>query len=157
ESPLEGRASRRLLDPGNMVKANETMLTWIYQIDPMYGYFDVDERTVIKVRKLINEGKLKSYRDGRLEVEVGLADEEGYSIKGAYIDWVDNVLDAGTGTLKVRCVIHQPKDPSTGKPHVLVSPGMFVRVKFPVSTAHEALLVSEKAIGTDQGEKYVFV
>src|SRR5262245_249870 len=85
ESPLDGRSSRRLLDPGNMVKANETMLTWIYQIDPMYGYFDVDERTVIKLRKLVNEGKLKSYRDGRIDVEVGLADEEGYSIKGAYI------------------------------------------------------------------------
>jgi RND family efflux transporter MFP subunit len=157
KSPIKGRSSRRLIDVGNMVKANETMLTWIYQIDPMYGYFDVDERTVIKLRKLINEGKLKSYRNGKIFVDVGLADEEGFSIHAAYIDWVDNVLDAGTGTLKMRCVISQPRDPSTDEPMVLVSPGMFVRVKLASSTPHKALLISEKAVGTDQGEKYVFV
>jgi RND family efflux transporter MFP subunit len=156
-SPITGRTSRRLIDVGNMVKANETMLTWVYQIDPMYGYFDVDERTNNKMRRLINEGKLKSYRHAQLLVEVGLADEEGYSIKDAYIDWVDNVLDSGTGTLKVRCVINQPRDPSTGEPMILVSPGMFVRVKQPVSPPHKVVLISEKAIGTDQGEKYVFV
>jgi multidrug efflux system membrane fusion protein len=157
-SPWDGRVSRRLIDPGNMVKANETTLTWIYQIDPMYGYFDVDERTVIKLRKLVIEGTLKSYRDDKtkLWVDVGLADEEGFSLKG-FINWVDNVLDGGTGTLKVRTVIRQPRDPSTGKPHVLVSPGMFVRMRLPISAPHRAMLISEKAIGTDQGEKYVLV
>jgi RND family efflux transporter MFP subunit len=154
-SPFTGRTSRRLIDRGNMVKANETMLTWIYQIDPMYGYFDVDERTVIKIRKLTNEGKIKSYREGKIEVDVGLADEEGYSLKG-YIDWVDNVLDAGTGTLKIRSVIAQPRDAS-GKAMVLVSPGMFVRVKLPTSTPRQVLLIAEKAIATDQGEKYLLV
>jgi RND family efflux transporter MFP subunit len=155
-SPMEGRASRRLIDPGNMVKANETMLTWIYQIDPMYGYFDVDERTVIKIRKLVIEGKLASYRDDKMFVDVGLADEEGFSMKG-WIDWVDNVLDGGTGTLKVRAVVNQPTEVSSGKPHVLVSPGMFVRMRLPTSARHKALLISEKALGTDQGEKYVLV
>jgi RND family efflux transporter MFP subunit len=161
-APWHGRASRRLIDPGNMVKANETMLTWIYQIDPMYGYFDVDERTVIKLRRLINEGTLKSYRDyngdgkDRMWVDVGLADEEGFSLKG-WVNWVDNVLDSGTGTLKVRAAINQPKDPSTGKPQVFVSPGMFVRIRLPTSAPHKAVLISEKAIGTDQGEKYVLI
>jgi RND family efflux transporter MFP subunit len=155
KSKITGRVSRRLIDRGNMVKANETMLTWIYQIDPMYGYFDVDERTVIKLRKLINGGSIKSYRDDTIEVGVGLADEEGYSLKG-HIDWVDNVLDAGTGTLKIRCVINQPKDKS-GNPMVLISPGLFVRVKLPTSTPRKTLLIAEKAIGTDQGEKFVFV
>ncbi len=155
KSTINGRVSRRLMDRGNMIKANESTLTWIYQIDPMYGYFDVDERTVIKLRKLINDGQIKSYRDDTVEVTVGLADDEGYPLKG-YIDWVDNVLDSGTGTLKMRSVIYQPKDKS-GNPMVLVSPNMFVRVKLPTSTPHKALLIAEKAIGTDQGEKFVFV
>ena len=182
-SAISGKVSRRLIDVGNMVKANETMLTWVYQIDPMYGYFDVDERTVIKLRKLINEGRMMSYHNGKIYVDVGLADEEGFSLSG-YIDWVDNVLDAGSGTLKVRCVIHQPRvmrqprNPLTFEPLVLVSPGMFVRVRLPIGAAHAAVLVSpgmfvrvrlpvgaehpavliaEKAIGTDQGEKYVYV
>jgi RND family efflux transporter MFP subunit len=162
ESPLKGRVSRRLVDPGNMVKANETTLTWVYQIDPMYGYFDVDERTVIKLRRLVNEGKLRSYRDGmtddkkRSYVEIGLADEEGFSVKNAYINWVDNVLDAGTGTLKLRCVIDQPRD-SSGKPMVLFSPNMFVRMKLPISTPRSVLLIPEKAVGTDQGDKFVYI
>jgi RND family efflux transporter MFP subunit len=160
-APWNGRASRRLIDPGNMVKANETMLTWIYQIDPMYGYFDVDERTVIKLRRLVNEGTLKSYRDydgdskDRMWVDVGLADEEGFSLRG-WVNWVDNVLDGGTGTLKVRAAINQPKDAS-GKPQVFVSPGMFVRIRLPTSAPHKAVLISEKAIGTDQGEKFVLI
>jgi hypothetical protein len=89
-------------------------------------------------------------------VDVGLAEDQGdYSLKG-YIDWVDNVLDSGTGTLKIRCVIKQPRDKS-GEPLVLVSPGMFVRVKMPTSVPRDTLLIAEKAIATDQGEKYVFV
>jgi multidrug efflux pump subunit AcrA (membrane-fusion protein) len=121
----------------------------------MYGYFDVDERTVIKLRRHINEGKMKSYREGKIDVEVGLLDENGYSTRG-FIDWVDNVLDAGTGTLKIRAVIHQPKHSSSGEPLVLVSPGMFVRIKLPISPPYTATLISDKAIATDQGEKYIF-
>jgi RND family efflux transporter MFP subunit len=156
KSSINGKVSRRMIDRGNMVKANETTLTWLYQIDPMYGYFDVDERTVIKLRKLINDGSIKSFRDDVVEVDVGLAEDQGdYSLKG-YIDWVDNVLDSGTGTLKIRCVIKQPRDKS-GQPLVLVSPGMFVRVKMPTSVPRDTLLIAEKAIATDQGEKYVFV
>jgi len=73
------------------------------------------------------------------------------------------VLDAGTGTLKMRCVINQPRtmrdprNPLTFEPQVLVSPGMFVRVRLPVGSPHPAVLIAEKAIGTDQGEKYVYV
>lgn len=154
-APFTGKASRHLIDVGNMVKANETMLTWVYQIDPMHGYIDVDERTVIKLRRLINEGKFKSYRQGVLAMQVGLADEEGFSLKGE-VDWVDNVLDSGTGTLKFRCVIWQPRDKSD-RPMVLVSPGMFVRVRMPVGAPRSVTMVPEKALGSDQGDKFVYV
>jgi len=162
ESPFKGRVSRRLVDPGNMVKANETILTWVYQIDPMYGYFDVDERTVIKLRRLINDGQIKSYKEGihdekkRVPVDIGLADEDAFSMKEAYINWIDNVVDAGTGTLKFRCVINQPRD-RYGNPVVLLSPNMFVRMKLPVSTPKQVLLIPERAVGTDQGDKFVYI
>jgi RND family efflux transporter MFP subunit len=177
--PFEGKVSRRMIDVGNMVKANETMLTFVYAIDPMYGYFDVDERSVIRIRKLINSGQMSSYHEGKIVVEVGLADEEDFSLKGT-IDWVDQVLDAGTGTLKMRCVIPQPRkqvvvtealpplsvglfvsaqwptvEKTVDQPQVLVSPGMFVRVRLPVGTPQKAFLIAERAVGTEQGKKYV--
>jgi multidrug efflux pump subunit AcrA (membrane-fusion protein) len=113
------------------------------------------------MRKLVNEGSLKSYRDytdekSKMWVEIGLADEEGFSQKG-WVNWVDNVLDGGTGTLKIRAAVNQPRHQSSGKPQVLISPGMFVRMRLPTSAPHPAILISEKAIGTDQGEKFVLV
>jgi multidrug efflux pump subunit AcrA (membrane-fusion protein) len=175
-SPIHGKVSRRLIDVGNMVKANETQLTYVYAIDPMYGYFDVDERAVIRIRKLINEGKMPHYRQGKIQVKVGLADEEGFSLIGE-IDYVDQVLDAGTGTLKIRCVIRQPRTREwmphtifslpgghcvsgllpTGKPLVLVSPGMFIRVRLPIGVPERSLLIAERAVGTEQGKKFVNV
>jgi RND family efflux transporter MFP subunit len=178
-APFKGKASRRMIDVGNMVKANETLLTYIYAIDPMYGYFDVDERTVIHIRKLINAGLMASYHEGKLMVQVGLADEDEFSLRGT-VDWVDQVLDAGTGTQKMRCVIPQPRKtfivrettpslsfalfgdaPGTTverkveKAQILVSPGMFVRVRLPVGTAQTAILIAERAVGTEQGKKFI--
>jgi multidrug efflux system membrane fusion protein len=165
-SPIYGKVSRRLIDTGNMVKANETQLTYVYAIDPMYGYFDVDERTVIHIRHLINKGEMLHYRNGKIEVKVGLAHEEGFSLKG-YIDYVDQVLDAGTGTLKIRCVVHQPRTQERvllpgfwppvpiGNAQVLVSPGMFIRVRLPIGIPKSALLIAERAVGTEQGKKFI--
>lgn len=179
-APFKGKVSRRMIDVGNMVKANETLLTYVYAIDPMYGYFDVDERSVIRIRKLINAGHLPSYMNGKMMVKVGLADEEEFSQTGT-IDWIDQVLDAGTGTLKMRCVIPQPRKmevvkqptapplsfglfvdtPVSGgeraveKPQVLVSPGMFCRVRLPVGLPREVFLLAERAVGTEQGKKYL--
>jgi RND family efflux transporter MFP subunit len=176
-SPIHGKASRRLIDVGNMVKANETQLTYVYAIDPMYGYFDVDERTVIHIRTLVNKGAMPYYRDGKLEVLVGLAHEEGFSLKG-YIDYVDQVLDAGTGTLKVRCVIYQPRTKESiihpvdmplslnlfvheplpiGRAQVFVSPGMFIRVRLPIGTPQRSLLIAERAVAMEQGKKFINV
>jgi RND family efflux transporter MFP subunit len=150
KAPISGRISRRMVDPGNLVRADDTMLTTIVSLDPMYAYFDIDERTVLKLRRLTAEGKRKSRSDGAvLSVFVGLSDEEDYPHQGE-INFTENRIDPSTGTLRVRGVIPNPKPR-------LLSPGMFIRIRLPVGDSHEALLVPEKAVGTDQGNKYLYV
>ena len=102
-----GRLSRRMVDPGNLVKADETILTSIVSLDPMYVYFDVDERTLLRIRRLIAEGKIKSRTQAEIPIFAALADEEGFPHKGI-IDFSENRVDPNTGTLRVRGRDRQP-------------------------------------------------
>jgi RND family efflux transporter MFP subunit len=147
-SPVTGRISRRLVDPGNLVKADDTLLTTIVSVDPMYAYFDIDERTMLRLRRLRFEGKIKSSREKDLVVQIGLADEEGFSLTGT-INFVDNRVDATTGTLRVRAAIPNAKG--------FVSPGQFVRIRLPVGSPHDSIVVPEQALGTDQGVRFLYV
>ncbi len=147
-SPITGRISKRSFDPGNLVKADETLLTSIVATDTMYADFDIDDRTVLKVRRLIELGTVKSARDVKTAVRIGLPDEEGFSMDGT-ITFVDNQLNPGTGTIRIRAEMKNPAG--------LLSPGMFIRVRVPIGSPKSAILVPEVAIGTDQGLKYVFV
>lgn len=154
-APFDGRISRRIIDPANLVKADDTALTTIVRLDPMYVYFDVDERTMLKVRRLIRDPskQVKSYREtGGLPVQIGLADETGYPHR-AMVNFVDNRIDESTGTLRVRAVLRNPRVGTS----YLFSPGQFVRIRFPVGQKHTALLIAERALGTDQGQKFVYV
>ena len=143
-----GRISRRLVDPGNIVKGDETPLTTIVSLDPMYAYFDVDQRTVLRLRRQGPEGTLNSADPPGIVVQVGLADEDEYSLSGT-IDFVDNKVDPNSGTLRLRAVIPNPKR--------LLSPGLFVRLRLPVSEPHRAVLVPEQALAFDQGQKFVYI
>jgi RND family efflux transporter MFP subunit len=147
-APLSGRISRQLIDPGNMVKADETALTTIVALDPIYAYFDVDERTTLRVRRLIRAGKVTSSREAAMPVLLSLLDEDDFPHAGT-INFVDNYLDAMAGTLRLRGVFPNPNR--------LLSPGMFVRIRLPIGKAREAVLVSERALGTDQGQSFVYV
>jgi RND family efflux transporter MFP subunit len=147
-APTSGRISRRLVDPGNMVKADETPLTTIVSLDPIYAYFDVDERTVLRIRRLVHEGQMQSVSASSLPVSMGLADEEGYPHKGT-INFEDNKVDSGTGSLWLRGTFPNPER--------LLSPGLFVRVQLPVGRPHKAILVAEQALGRDQGQKFIYV
>jgi RND family efflux transporter MFP subunit len=149
-APVGGRLSRRLVDPGNLVQADVTPLTTIVTLDPMYVYFDVDERTMLRLRRLIKEGRIKPRDEGgQYTIQTGLADEPDFPRTGE-INFSDNKVDVATGTLQVRGAIANPT------PRVL-SPGMFARVRLPIGEARKALMVPEQAVGTDQGSKYVFV
>ena len=148
-APISGRSSRRMVDPGNLVQADVTPLTTIVSLDPIYVYFDIDERTLLKIRRLIAEGRIKSRREAELPVYIGLSDESGYPHTGT-IDFSDNRIDASTGTLRIRATLANPKPR-------LFSPGLFVRIHFPIGEPHQSILIAEQAIGTDQGRKYVYV
>ena len=148
-APIGGRVSRTQLDPGNLVKADETILTTIVSIDPIYAYFELDERTLLRIRRYTEEGRIKGGDSQRaVPVSMGLADEEGYPHHGT-VNFVDNRLDPTTGTLQVRGVFQ-----NTDR---MLSPGLFVRVRLPIGQPYKALLVSEESLGTDQGQKFVYV
>jgi len=151
-APVSGRVSRYVVTVGNLVQSGDqaggTLLTTIVSVDPMYAYFDVDERTVLRVRQLIREGKAKSARETEWPVSLGLASEEGFPHQGT-INFVDNQVNPKTGTLRVRGVFPN-KDEA-------LSPGFFARVRVPIGQAHPALLVSDRALDNDQGEKVLYV
>lgn len=153
-APMSGRMSRRTIDAGNLVKADDTILSNIVALDPIDAYFDIDERTLLRIRKLISEKKMPSARTHPTQVQIGLADEEGFSLTGT-INFIDNKLESTTGTLRVGAVIQNPRLGQSNSR--LLSRGMFVRIRLPIGVPHSAVLVPEEAIGTDQGQKFVYV
>jgi membrane fusion protein, multidrug efflux system len=151
-APVTGRVSRSIVTVGNLVQAGDltggTLLTTIVSVDPMYAYFDVDEHTVLRVKHLIREGKAGSYEAVKIPVLLGLANEEGFPHQGT-VEFIDNQVNPRTGTLKVRGVFPN-KDEA-------LSPGYFARVRVPIGEAHKTLLISERALDTDQGRKIVYI
>jgi multidrug efflux system membrane fusion protein len=155
KAPISGLISRRMVDKGNLVKADDTLLTTIVSLDPMYVYFDIDERTLIRLRRLVNEGKVARRGDAGVPIQGALADEDDFPHQGA-INFSENRLDMSTGTLRVRAIMANPL-PTDGKGTRVLSPGMFMKVRLPVGTPRMAMLVPEESIGTDQGAKFVYV
>jgi RND family efflux transporter MFP subunit len=151
-APVSGRVSRYNVTVGNLIQSGDqnggTLLTTIMSVDPMYAYFDVDELAVQRAGQLIGEGKHKSADESSWPVSLGLASEEGFPHQGT-INFVDNQVNPKTGTMSVRGVFPN-KDEA-------LSPGFFARVRVPISPPHRALLVSERALDNDQGQKIVYV
>lgn len=197
-APISGKISRRLVDVGNLVSANTTVLTTINQFEPMYAYFNPSEADYLdylkRQREIEAEAKgntdkanpanppkpktpapptSKPATDKQTDplqtdakqtepkqtepepgaehhpVEMGLSDETGYPHKG-FIDFVDNRVDPATGTISVRGVFPNPQ------PYRL-APGLFVRIRVPIGTQANALLVPDRALGTDQQGKYLLI
>ena len=147
-SPIDGRAGRTMLDEGNLIKADSTVLTTVVTQDPIFAYFDVDERTLLKLRRLVKEGALPKSESDRVRVVMALADETGFPHVGE-VDFEDNKIDPATGTQRLRGVFANKNG--------LLAPGMFVRVRFQVGSARPAIVVPEEGVGTDQGQKYVYL
>ncbi|GLH82349.1 MexE family multidrug efflux RND transporter periplasmic adaptor subunit [Bradyrhizobium sp. SSBR45G] len=151
QAPITGRVSRHLVSVGNLVQGDNgasTLLTTIVSMDPIYIYFDMDEATYLKNNRLYFEGKRPSSRDTPNPVQVTLAGEAKPSHDGK-MDFLDNRLDASTGTLRSRAVIPN---------HDLsILPGQFARVRLIGSAPYEALLLPDTAVATDQSRKIVFV
>jgi multidrug efflux system membrane fusion protein len=148
-SPINGRVSRERVTVGNYVSGlagNATLLTTIVSVDPIYVYADVDENSLLKFNALLHARKIASDGDGRIPVELQLADEDGFAHHG-YVESFDNRLDPRTGSILLRAVFPNAEN--------RIVPGLFARIRIPASEEHAALLVEERAIGTDQAQKFV--
>ena len=154
ESPIDGKVSRYYYTLGNLISQDATLLTTIVSLDPIYVYLDIDDRTVLSVRNRINKGTLKAIRNPEeIKILMGLQGEKGFPHEG-HVNFINNTVDPFTGTITFRAVYDNPK-PKVGVR--LLSPGMFVRVRIPLGEPHEALLVNDRAVGTDQSLKYLYV
>jgi RND family efflux transporter MFP subunit len=150
-APVAGRVSRALVTEGNLIQSgqnNGTVLTTIVSQDPVYAYFDVDDLTYLEVSKMAREGKIRAAPNTLGPVWLGLADEPGWPHRGE-IDFVDNQVEPGTGTVRFR-----GKFPN---PDRVLTPGLFASVRVPVGGKHKAVLVADRAVDTDQGQKVVYV
>jgi len=148
-APCAGLLSRRMVDPGNLIKADDTILTSIVSQDPMYVYFDVDEQNTLHVRRMIREGKVKARSEKEVPVMLGLSDEAPAFPHAGIVDFTDNRVDVNTGSLRFRANVRN----ETG----ILTPGLFVRVRLPIGDPHPTLYVREEALASDQGRKIVYV
>jgi RND family efflux transporter MFP subunit len=151
-SPIDGRVSRRRVTEGNLVhtgSSDSTVLTTVVTVDPVYVYFNIEEPTLLKYEHLGwragDETLLSRIKELKVPVEIRLADEAGFPHVGQ-LDFVDNKVDPDTGTIRARGRFDKAR---------YLTPGMFVSVRLPIGPPHQSLLVSERAIGTDQGQKYL--
>jgi RND family efflux transporter MFP subunit len=160
-APVTGRISRRFVDPGNLINADTTMLTEIVTINPVYAYFDVDERTYLELQ-----------RRKTPKVYMRLANEEKFTHTGD-VDFVDNKVNPNAGTIRMRGIYDYVEGQSTviavagpavafaprvqEKLPAVLTPGLFCRVRVPVGDKYTAVLIPDRALQTDQGRKFVYV
>jgi multidrug efflux system membrane fusion protein len=187
-SPIDGQVSRYYLTLGNLVNQDQTLLTTVVSLDPIYAYFDMDDRTLIQIRMAINQGKIKPAESGVFPVYLQVEGEEDYPHRGV-IDFVNNQVSSSTGSISMRGVFPNPKPGEVAMQGALVagylasplgpgpllsllsllpdripsrttrilSPGLFVRIRLPIGEPHQAMLVIDRAIQSDQGRKFVYV
>jgi len=151
-APVAGRVGRKLVTEGNLINGGVgtqgTLLTTIVSLDPIYAYFEADEGSLLKYSRLAATGQRPSSRDYKNPVHVALADEEDFPHEGA-MDFVDNQVDRGTGTIVGRALLPNPD--------LSLIPGLFARLRLPGSGQYQAILLPDEAIGSDQSQKFVYV
>ena len=144
-APISGRAGRALVTAGNLVQADTTLLTTLVSQDPVYVYFESDERAYLRYAALARQGERNASANA---VRVGLADEQGYPHEGT-VDFTDPQVNSSTGTIRTRAILANADRRFT--------PGLFARVQLEGARESTALLIDDKAVLTDQDRKYVYV
>lgn len=147
-APITGRIGEALVRPGNLVSAGVTWLTTLVSVDPVHVSFEGDEYIYLKYQSQARSGERQSSREVRNPVQVGLINEEGFPHAGE-MNFVDNVLNPDTGTIRGRAVLPNPDG--------VFTPGLFARVRLLGRGQRDALLIHDAAILTDQDRKYVYV
>ena len=142
-APIDGHVSRAVITAGNLV-TSASLLTTLVSDDPVYVYFDTDEQTFLRYAK----GRQQSAHTGSdtSDVYIGLVDEDGYP-HAARLDYIDNQVDAGTGTIRARAVLANPDGRYT--------PGLYARVRLVGGEDHDSVLIEDRAVGTDLSKKFV--
>lgn len=151
KSPIDGQVSRDFVHEGNLISGGSegaTLLTTVIAYDPIYFYFEASEAQYLKYMRMNQQGGGPAQNGGGNPVFVKLLDEEDFRHEGR-LDFVDNELDAGTGTIQFRGVFDN-------KDHVL-EPGLFGRARIMGSPEYTAILVPDRVISTDQSQKFVYV
>jgi len=143
-APISGIVGRAEVTAGNLVASGQTLLTTLVSVDPIYVSFDGDEQAYLQYLRFSRKPDATDHQP----VLVGLADETGYPHQGVMV-FVSNEIDPATGTVRARGLLANPDRKFI--------PGMFARVKLPGGSPHEAVLVNDSAIGTDQSTRYVLV
>nr|WP_291188336.1 efflux RND transporter periplasmic adaptor subunit [Dokdonella sp.] len=144
-SPIAGRVGRALLTLGNLIQADQSVLTSVVSQDPVYVYFQPDEQAFLRYSELARKGARASSDN---PVRVGLASDTGFPYSGT-VNFVNNQVDAATGTINARAVVPNPDR--------VFTPGLYARVQLEGSAEFTAMLVDDKAVLTDQDRKYVYV
>lgn len=149
-APISGLAGRAEVTAGNLVSADDagSVLTTLVSQDKVYVYFNADESAFLHYAQMARNGRRGSDLDGKLPVQVGLSDEDGFPHRGT-VDFLDNQIDSNTGTIRIRAVLDN-KDGA-------LTPGLFARVRLLGSGQFDALLINDKAVLTDQDRKYVWI
>jgi RND family efflux transporter MFP subunit len=147
-APIAGRVSNRRIDVGNLVtgEPNPTLLTTIVTLDPLYFEFDMSEGDFLAYQRAVQRGAVPSTRDHETIVAARLPDETEWSHPGT-MNFVDNAIDPGSGTIRARAIVKNPD--------LFITPGQFGRLRLPTSNEYEAILVPESAILTDQSNRIV--
>ncbi len=149
-APLSGRIGRKEMSVGNLISGDNageaSLLTTIVSLDPVRFVFDMSESEFLAYQRAVAAGKMKSARDITLKVEAKLPDEQEWTLQGR-MDFIDNRVDRGTGTIRARALFANPKQ--------LITPGQFGRLRSPGSEPHGVLLLPDSALLTDQARKIV--
>jgi multidrug efflux system membrane fusion protein len=142
-APIDGHVSRAIITAGNLV-TGASLMTTLVSDDPVYVYFDADEQTYLRYAKAKHDHALANA--GASDVYIGLVDEDGYPHPGQ-VDFIDNQVDAGTGTIRARAALANPDGRYT--------PGLFARVRLIGGEDHDSVLIEDRAVGTDLSKKFV--
>jgi multidrug efflux system membrane fusion protein len=142
-APIDGHASRAIITAGNLV-TSASLLTTLVSDDPVYVYFDADEQTYLRYAKAKHAHAPAG--TGASDVYIGLVDESGYPHPGQ-LDFIDNQVDANSGTIRARAALANPDGRYT--------PGLFARVRLVGGEDHDSVLIEDRAVGTDLSKKFV--
>ena len=145
-APISGRISRAMTTAGNYVTSGITLLTTIVSIDPVFIYSDIDENSLLKIKALERNKKTYLNEAGKMPVELQLSNETGFRHKGQ-VESFDNRLNESTGSIVLRAEFPNKEG--------ILTPGLFARIRLPMTAKYPALLIDEKSILTDQANKYV--